>query len=232
MGKESTTKRTKSARNAPLAKPPVATPRKPAPPKALAKKANGTPTETLQALFNKYLPTPPKPTSKGQPEKLTWSLYNGLTLGADATLKTQVWDLFAVNMEEHYKEAKDPHIKWNPREKKEELFNDLSRLIIVQDAQGDVQAFSMFRFEAEINYYGKMEFLIYEIQVAEGLRGTGICRRAFTALESIAREFQAQLIMLTCFKSNTHALSIYEHFGYQEHIDTTDTAKVFWKPIE
>ncbi|CAE6439865.1 unnamed protein product [Rhizoctonia solani] len=182
MGKESSTKRTKSARNAPLAKPPAATPRKPAPPKTLAKKTNGTPTETLQALFDKHLP--PKPASKGQSENL-------------------------------YREAQDPYIKWDPREKKDELFDDLSRLIIVRDAQGDVQAFSMFRFEAEKNYYGKMEFLmyIYEIQVADGLRGTGICRRAFTALESIAREFQAQLIMLTCFKCNTHALSIYEHFG-------------------
>ncbi|KAG8682883.1 hypothetical protein FRC11_014233 [Ceratobasidium sp. 423] len=233
MGKESSTKRTRSARNAPHAKPAVATPRKPLPPKTLAKKANGTSTETLQALFDKHLPAPSKST-KGRKEDLTWSVYDGPTLGVDATLKVQVWDLFAENMEDLYKEAKDPHIKWNPKEKKEELFNELSRLVVVQDDQGDVQAFSMFRFEAEKNYYGKMEFLIYlyEIQVAEGLRGTGICRRTFTALESIAREFQAQLIMLTCFKCNTQALAIYEHFGYQEHIDTTDTAKVFWKPVE
>ncbi|EUC67240.1 GNAT family acetyltransferase, partial [Rhizoctonia solani AG-3 Rhs1AP] len=214
MGKESSTKRTKSARNAPLAKPPTATSRKPTPPKTLAKKANGIPTETLQALFDKYLLA----TSNGQPEKLTWSIYDGPTLGADMTLKSQVWDLFAVNMEKIYMEAKDPDIKWDPREKKDELFGDLSRLVIVRDAQGDVRAFSMFRFEAEKNYYG--------------LRGTGICRRAFTTLESIARELQAQLVMLTCFKCNTHALSIYEHFGYQEHIDTTDTAKVLWKPIK
>ncbi|CAE6525302.1 unnamed protein product [Rhizoctonia solani] len=233
MGKESFTKRTRSARNAPHAKPAVVTPRKPPPPKTLVKKANETSTEALQALFNKHLPGTSKPT-RGHNESLKWSVYDGPTLGDDTTLKTQIWDLFAVNMEELYKEAKDPHIKWNPKEKKEELFNELSRLIVVQDTQGGVQAFSMFRFEAEKNYYGKMEFLIYlyEIQVAEGLRGTGICRRTFTALESIAREFQAQLIMLTCFKCNTQALAIYEHFGYQDHIDTTDTAKVFWKPME
>ncbi|CAE6443883.1 unnamed protein product [Rhizoctonia solani] len=214
MAKESSTKRTKSARKAPHAKPAAITPRKPLPPKTLAKKASETPIETLQVLFNKYLPAPSKPT-RGNHENLTWTVYDGPTLGADAVLKSQVWDLFAVNMEGLYKQAQDPHIKWNPEEKREELFSELSRLVVVQDPQGDVQAFSMFRFEAEKNYYGRMEFLmyIYEIQVAEEFRGTGICRRAFTALESIAQDFQAQLTILTCFKCNAHALAIYEHLG-------------------
>ncbi|CUA72431.1 hypothetical protein RSOLAG22IIIB_01100 [Rhizoctonia solani] len=207
MGKESYAKRKKIARNVALAKPLVAAPRKPALPEILAKKANGV-------LLDKFLPASAKTKSKGQPKKWTRPVYDGPALGADAALKSQVWNIFAAKMEEIYKKAKDPHIKWNPRERKEELYNEHSRLIVVQNAQGSVQAFSMFRFEAESNYYGKMEFLmyIYEIQVTKGLWGTGVCRRAFTALESIAREFQAQLIMLTCFKCDTRALSIYEYF--------------------
>ncbi|KAH7340456.1 hypothetical protein B0J17DRAFT_626853 [Rhizoctonia solani] len=142
-----------------------------------------------------------------------------------------------------YKEAKDPHIKLNPEEKQDELFSELSRLV-VQDRQGDIQTFSVFRFEAEKNFYGKIEFLMYipcgagqqntscDIQVAKEFRGIGICRRAFTALESITQDFQAVLVMLSCFRCNTHVLAIYEHLGYKEHIDTTDTAKVFWKPIK
>ncbi|CAE6432547.1 unnamed protein product [Rhizoctonia solani] len=232
MGKETPTKRTRSTRNAPLTKPRVVAPRRTQPPKTLARKANETSTEVLQELFNKHLLIPKR--GKGRKKSLTWTIYDGPTLEADAALKTQVWDLFEANMKDLYEEAKDPHIKWSPTEKEEELYNELSRLIFVQDKEENVQAFSMFRFEAEKNHRGKTELLmyIYEIQVVEAFRGTGICRRAFTALEDIAREFQVQLVMLTCFKCNAQALAIYSHLGYEEHIDTTDTAKVFWKPIE
>ncbi|KAF8758541.1 Acetyltransferase (GNAT) family [Rhizoctonia solani] len=130
-----------------------------------------------------------------------------------------------------YKEADDPDVEWNPAEKKKHLFNELSRLIVIQDAENDVQAFSMFRFEVMNNYNGKPEFLmyIYEIQVAVAHREMGICRRTFAVMEDIARKFKVQLIMLTC---NAKALAIYDHFGYEEHIDTTDKVEVLWKAME
>ncbi|KAF8710520.1 Acetyltransferase (GNAT) family, partial [Rhizoctonia solani] len=225
MGKAGSTKRTKNAYDFTYTKPP----NKPQSPKTLAKRANKASIRVLQKLLDKYLPPPPG-AAEGQKDALYWNIYDGPTLEADETLKLQICDLFEANMKE-LREADDPDVEWNPAEKKKHLFNELSRLIVIQDAENDVQAFSMFRFEVTNNYNRKPEFLmyIYEIQVAIAHRETGICRRTFAVLEDMARKFKVQLVMLTC---NAKALAIYDHFGYEEHIDTTDKVEVLWKAME
>ncbi|CEL52226.1 hypothetical protein RSOLAG1IB_00765 [Rhizoctonia solani AG-1 IB] len=202
------------------------------PPQTLVRKANDTPIEGLKEWLDKHL-QPPK-SIKERKKPLDWNVYDGPTIQANEDLKAQIWDLFEENMKELYEEANDPQNEWNPTEKENFLFNELSRFIIVQNKEGKVKAFSMFRFKAEKNYRKKTESLlyIYDIQVAEGFRGIGICRRVLIALENIAQELRIEHVMLMCLKDNTQALIIFEHLGYNIHMTTTATQKVFSKSID
>lgn len=201
--------------------------------KELAKTVNELRPEELQSLLEKHLEAPPSESDKEGTR--TWKVYDGPTIKKTPSLKKQLWSLFESNMRDMYIEAKDPHIKWDPPSKEKELFHKLSRFILLEDSTSEeLSAFCMVRFEAEKNYEGEMEFLIYiyEIQVSESLRGQGVFRRLLTALERLGAELKVQLIMLTCFRCNTKALPVYEHLGFKEHIDTTETALVFYKSVQ
>ncbi|KAB5594354.1 hypothetical protein CTheo_2131 [Ceratobasidium theobromae] len=162
---------------------------------------------------------------------MTWKIYDGPTIRSTPTLKSQVWELFEHNMHDMYVQAEDPDIPWDPPAKEKELFHKLSRFILLYNSAEELEAFCMFRFEADKNYEGKMQFMvyIYEVQVAEGSRGTGICRRMLGALEQLCAGLKVQLFMLTCFRCNSDALPVYEHLGFKQHVDTTETAVVFFK---
>ncbi|GAB1517437.1 GNAT family acetyltransferase [Rhizoctonia solani] len=113
-----------------------------------------------------------------------------------------------------------------------ELQHTKTRFVLVQNETA-LEAFCSFRFEAEEDWNGEMQFLvyIYEIQIAQGYRGTGLCRRVFTALEGMCAELDVQVVMLTCFKCNTQALPVYAHLGFQEVEGDSETSQEFWKPI-
>ncbi|KAG8719133.1 hypothetical protein FRC09_011580 [Ceratobasidium sp. 395] len=199
--------------------------------KFLAKAANKKSSHELQILLDGFLCTPP--TNKDGESTLAWTVYDGPEL-KNSPQKDNVWALFETNMRDIYIEAKDPYLKWNPTKKKRELFDKKSRYIILEaEDQSDLAAFCMFRFETEENTEGTMEFVvyIYEIQVSKEFQGLGICRRIFDALERLGSEYQAQLIMLTVFRCNPDAITIYKHLKFEEHDDTSDTAFVFFKAI-
>jgi hypothetical protein len=59
-----------------------------------------------------------------------------------------------------YVEAGDPYLKWSPPKKKKELFHEKSRFVLLEN-EDQVAAFCMFRFEAEENDEGVMEFVVY-----------------------------------------------------------------------
>ncbi|KAG8687597.1 hypothetical protein FRC09_013399 [Ceratobasidium sp. 395] len=196
-------------------------------PQARFAAANSHSSDELQNKLTEYLGTPPKKGNK----KLVWTVYTGPQL-KKSPQKDNVWSLFELNMHDLYEEAKDPHVKWDPADKEKELFNSKSRYILLETSdQSELAAFCMFRFEADENYEGNMEFLIYEMQVSKKFQGLGVCRSVFDALERLSSEFEVQLIMLTVFKCNLKAIAVYEHLEYKEHIDTTDTLLVLHKTI-
>ncbi|KAG8679190.1 hypothetical protein FRC09_019146 [Ceratobasidium sp. 395] len=128
-----------------------------------------------------------------------------------------------------YKEADDPHVKWDPAEKEKELFDRRSRYILLETSnRSELAAFCMFRFEADENHEGRTD---YEMQVSKKFQGLGVCRSVFDALERLSSEFEVQLIMLTVFKCNLEAIAVYEHLEYKEHVDTTNTLLVLHKTI-
>ncbi|KAG8735006.1 hypothetical protein FRC12_018261 [Ceratobasidium sp. 428] len=195
----------------------------------LAKTANSYPLDELQNTLDEYLGTPPK---KGK-KKLVWTICTGPQL-KKSPQKANVWSLFELNMHDLYKEADDPHVKWDPAEKEKELFDRRSRYILLETSnRSELAAFCMFRFEADENHEGRKEFLlyIYEMQVSKKFQGLGVCRSVFDALERLSSEFEVQLIMLTVFKCNLEAIAVYEHLEYKEHVDTTNTLLVLHKTI-
>ncbi|KAF8710519.1 Acetyltransferase (GNAT) family, partial [Rhizoctonia solani] len=173
----------------------------------LANKANKLSLEDLQDIFKDYLPPPKTPE------------------GIEHEAKRQA-------SRTRYITANDPDITWNPVQKMKELQHTKTRFVLVQNETA-LEAFCSFRFEAEEDWNGEMQFLvyIYEIQIAQGYRGTGLCRRIFTALEGMCAELDVQVVMLTCFKCNTQALPVYAHLGFQEVEGDSETSQEFWKPI-
>ncbi|QRW14894.1 GNAT family acetyltransferase [Ceratobasidium sp. AG-Ba] len=168
--------------------------------KDLAEIANMKSTATLQKDLDKLLGT--APANKVGDATLVWKAYQGPELKSTPQ-KDNVWSLFETNMRDIYKEAKDPYLKWAPAKKKKELYDKKSRYILLEaEDHSELAAFCMFRFEAEPNYEGEMEFVmyIYEIQVAKAFQGAGICRRIFGALEQLSSRYEVQIIMLTVFK--------------------------------
>ncbi|CAE6416899.1 unnamed protein product [Rhizoctonia solani] len=198
----------------------------------LANKASKLPLEELQDIFNEYLPAPNTTEGIEQEAKRTWSFIGGSTLKSTPELKDKVWALFEDNMRDMYIAADDPDIPWDPTEKRKELYHKNARFVLVQK-DSTLEAFCSFRFEAEENIDGEMQFLmyIYEIQVAQGCRGTGLCRRILTALEGMCAELDVQVMMLTCFKCNTKALPVYVRLGFQEVEGDSETAQEFCKPV-
>ncbi|CUA72430.1 hypothetical protein RSOLAG22IIIB_01099 [Rhizoctonia solani] len=197
----------------------------------LAEKANQLSADELREIFEEYLP-PPKLEGVKQDEKRTWTFVDGPTLKSTPEFKDQVWTLFEANMRDIYIQANDPDIPWDPLQKRKELEHRKARLVLVQTPDS-LEAFCSFRFEAEEDENGDMRFLvyIYEIQVAQACRGTGIFRRILTALEGMCAELGVQVIMLTCFKCNAQALPIYAHLGFKEVQGESGTSQEFWKPI-
>ena len=120
---------------------------------------------------------------------------------------------------------------WDPDEKKETLFDQDSRFILVYHRQtpehpaATLVAFSMFRFELgyedddTIYWYG--EFIApphmpsnisrcsYEMQVSEGFRGYGICRFFVEKLKLVGKHWQLEKLLLTALKGMIYSLIRY-----------------------
>lgn len=98
-----------------------------------------------------------KRTKSGISLHITWKRCKDIILFARPNL---------TNCTTRYKQANDPHLKWAPAEKKNELFNKKSRFILLEKegadgSESELEAFCMFRFESEVNDKGVKEFIIY-----------------------------------------------------------------------
>ncbi|CAE6491684.1 unnamed protein product [Rhizoctonia solani] len=178
----------------------------------LADKANKLSADELEEIFKEHLPDS-KVDEIEKDAKRRWTFIDGPSLKSTPELKDQVWALFEENMRNFYIQANDPDIPWDPVQKLKELYHPKARLVLVQTPDS-LEAFCSFRFEAEEDEDGEMRFLayIYEIQVARAQRGTGV-------------------VMLTCFKCNTQALSVYARLGFKKVEGESETSQEFWKPV-
>ncbi|KAJ6519899.1 hypothetical protein C8R45DRAFT_40010 [Mycena sanguinolenta] len=92
---------------------------------------------------------------------------------------------------------------WNPSEKQKELFNSLSRFILVYPNGSDsLVAFTAFRFEFEDEDEDSNILYCYDIQVSKTSQRHGLGRTLMNHLVKIGADFRMDKIMLTVFKGS------------------------------
>ncbi|KAH7883653.1 acyl-CoA N-acyltransferase [Phlebopus sp. FC_14] len=129
--------------------------------------------------------------------------------------REQMWNMFEENM---YKFYETSSFGWDPQMKKAEMFDQLSRFIIVchKDScvtgQGSyIVAYTIFRFDAE---EGQDVVYCYELQVSKDARRCGLGKRLTQMLQEIGTKWGMEKLMLTVFRANDSALCFYESIGF------------------
>ncbi|KAG5648048.1 hypothetical protein DXG03_007083 [Asterophora parasitica] len=121
--------------------------------------------------------------------------------------KDVVWTIFEDNMRDLYTNSS---FGWDPPSKLEELFNKLSRFVLVETNDHTIVAFAMFRFEHEED---EDVLYCYDLQIHQSQRRTGLGTLLVQALEAIGTAWRMEKIMLTVFKANANAIKFYEAAG-------------------
>ncbi|KAF9270283.1 acyl-CoA N-acyltransferase [Marasmius fiardii PR-910] len=122
-------------------------------------------------------------------------------------LQARIWQIFEDNMYQLYLDSSSG---WNPEDKKEELFDSLSRFIILNNGDATA-AYTMFRFEYE---EGFNLLYCYELQIQESYQRKGLGKFLMNTLDSIAGKWKMDEIVLTVFKANVSASRFYKALGF------------------
>lgn len=101
-----------------------------------------------------------RPSGPHQPSNLKYGNYLSITCTICRPLPINYAPTDA-HIVRRYVQAEDPDIPWDPPAKEKELFHKLSRFILLYNSAEELEAFCMFRFEADKNYEGKMQFMVY-----------------------------------------------------------------------
>ncbi|KAJ7361662.1 acyl-CoA N-acyltransferase [Mycena albidolilacea] len=132
--------------------------------------------------------------------------------------RASIWSMFEANMRTMYSGSS---FGWDPPKKREELFNRLSRFLLVYptDEKDSLVAFTAFRFE-----YEEEENILYcyDLQVSESSQRHGLGRTLMNHLSKIGTDFGMDKIMLTVFKGNARALKFYNKFGFETDVVSPD----------
>ncbi|KAJ7837538.1 acyl-CoA N-acyltransferase [Mycena olivaceomarginata] len=132
--------------------------------------------------------------------------------------RASIWSMFEANMRTMYSGSS---FGWDPPKKREELFNRLSRFLLVYptDEKDSLVAFTAFRFE-----YEEEENILYcyDLQVSESSQRHGLGRTLMNHLSKIGADFGMDKIMLTVFKGNARALEFYSKFGFETDVTSPD----------
>ncbi|KAJ7181733.1 acyl-CoA N-acyltransferase [Mycena crocata] len=136
----------------------------------------------------------------------------------DEPARNSIWSMFEANMRTMYSASS---FGWDPPHKKGELFDPLSRFILVypQTGQRSLVAFTAFRFEFE---EGQNILYCYDLQVSKASQRHGLGRALMNRLSKIGADFRLDKIMLTVFKANPKALTFYANLGFEVDPDSPD----------
>lgn len=150
--------------------------------------------------FDKFdLPTKLQTNSKDE-LMLRWST------GGQLESKDMEWMVNSVesNLKKMYEQSR---MKWNRREKVNEMKHKDQRIIIAEDEGVQEQtAFLTFRWDLE---EGRAVMYVYELFVNEKGRGKGIGQAMMRLAEMICRAHKVPEIMLTVFSYNSAAMKLY-----------------------
>ncbi|KAF5377495.1 hypothetical protein D9615_005342 [Tricholomella constricta] len=121
--------------------------------------------------------------------------------------KDAIWRVFEDNMHNLYSQSS---FGWDPPSKRAELFDPLSRFVLIE-TDGHMVAFSMFRFESEED---EDVLYCYDLQIHRSQQRNGLGTLLIHALEAIGTAWRMQKVALTVFKTNLSAIKFYEAAGY------------------
>ncbi|KAK7463650.1 hypothetical protein VKT23_005591 [Stygiomarasmius scandens] len=126
------------------------------------------------------------------------------------SLREKLWSIFEENMFELYTKSS---FGWDPEQKRKELFDPLSRFIVLFSS-GQVEqvaGFCMFRFEYED---GVDILYCYELQICSSWKRQNLGRYLMNSLSVIGTAWRMEKIMLTVFLANSEARSFYRAIGF------------------
>lgn len=139
----------------------------------------------------------------------------------DQDTKEAIFEIFRENMQAMYEE----NWSWKPEEKKRELFHSTSRMLLVHSPEGNLAAFSHFRFEDDDEDVPVDAVLyVYELQVAQFYRRYGLGQHIMGILELLAMQFHMPKVMLTVFNNNPGAMAFYKE-KMQYSVDNSSPSK-------
>ncbi|KAL0951097.1 hypothetical protein HGRIS_007834 [Hohenbuehelia grisea] len=165
--------------------------------------------------------------NKATPEELALALpareltVNGTRYRLDVKLSKEllphtrdaIWNILVTNMRD-LRVYKASSLKWKPAAKKKEIFNRLSRFVLVFSEEEDAErlvAYTIFRFEHEDDF----DILYcYELQVLQEAQRRGLGKVLMEQLVSVSKTWKIGKINLTVFLSNPGALKFYKTFGF------------------
>lgn len=113
---------------------------------------------------------------------------------------------------------------WHPKRKRREMKEKEMRYIVMKkdlipygdgNSTVDFEGFLSFMFTHD-SAPSVPVLYIYEIHLTENARGKGLGLRLLYLAESMARKVGVKKVMLTCFLSNTNALSFYKRHGFRK----------------
>ncbi|KAF5374817.1 hypothetical protein D9758_000214 [Tetrapyrgos nigripes] len=126
------------------------------------------------------------------------------------SLREKIWTLLQENMFELYTNSS---FGWDSDKKQEEIFNSLSRFIIVRQCQdlNQVAAFCTFRFE----YEHQVDMIYcYELQVSRSYKRQKLGQYLMNCMSAIGAALKMQQVQLTVFLANTEARAFYRAMGF------------------
>ena len=174
----------------------------------LIERTNGLPLSTFEEI---YLPHSHPSLRYTHPETgtpYTISLFNAKSLGSSDL--AFCFELIAKTSAQDYASSS---MGWHPRSKREEmLLPDLRYLLVRPTGTVQTEGFLSFMLTYED---GREVAYVYELHLAETLRGGGIGRHLMGLVEEIGRKVGVDKVMLTVFVVNERARQFYARLGYR-----------------
>ncbi|MCJ1471995.1 hypothetical protein MMC13_000639 [Lambiella insularis] len=176
-------------------------------PLPLIERVNALPIATFSSL---YLSTAEPCLNFTHPRT---AAYYSLSLHASTALtpvdSSACFDLIATTSASTYAASS---LGWHPHQKRKEMrLPDLRYFLVKNTFMSPPEGFLSFMPTYED---GKEVIYVYELHLAESLRGGGMGRHLMEVVESIGAKMGVEKAMLTVFVANSEARSFYECLGY------------------
>lgn len=127
---------------------------------------------------------------------------------------------------------------WHPRRKRKEMLEAEMKYLFIRRSGAEASIERRKDGDLDTSVEGFVSFMvthdsspvvpviyIYEIHLAESLRGIRLGQHMMALVESVARNVGVKKVMLTCFLCNDKAHGFYESLGYGKDVSSPESRK-------